>query len=185
MNSIIVELALFIILCGTTILGTYIFIAMTLSDFFDAPFVPTPKRIITMAVQEMHIKPGDNIYELGSGNGKFLITAAALHPQAQYIGIEKNPLLVWWARWSARRCNVQNRVRFVRTDILDVDLSQATGIYCYLFPGIMKKLESKFGKQLRNARVISLSFLIPHTTPIKTLDLGYTHVATTLYIYEF
>jgi SAM-dependent methyltransferase len=101
------------------------------------------------------IGPRDVVYDLGSGDGRIVIHAAERYG-ARGVGVEIDPILVWFAVRSARRAGVDDRVTFLRQDALTVDVAPATVVTLYLTPAANLRLRPILQAQLRpGARVVS------------------------------
>lgn len=97
----------------------------------------------------------DVVYDLGSGDGRIVITAAKRFG-ARGVGVEIDPRLVWFSRETARREGVENLVRFWNEDALVVDLSEATVVTLYLSPQGNRLLRPKLQRELAaGARIVS------------------------------
>jgi hypothetical protein len=134
------------------------------------PYVPTPDVIVDKVLEMGAIGPNDYLIDLGSGDGRIVITAAKKHG-ARGHGIDIQDKLVELARRNANTEGVADRVKFVRGDIMEADLSQASIITTYLLPSTISKLVPKFLKELKpGTRIVS------HDYPINPLN--YERVAS-------
>src|SRR6185369_2343725 len=86
----------------------------------DAPFMPTPSNAFATIMTSLDIGPDDIIYELGSGDGRFLIFCASREPSARYVGIEHDSLLHCTARCRQWLSGMRN-VEFRRGNFYNVD----------------------------------------------------------------
>lgn len=130
-----------------------------------APFVPSPQPMIDTMLTVADTTPGDSVYDLGSGSGDIIITAAGSFG-AQATGIEINEDLVALstARLAERR--LVPRARILHGDFLDVDLAPATVVTLYQLPAVNDLLRPLLEAQLRpGARVVSLDFPVPGWEP--------------------
>ncbi|MBV9159430.1 MAG: class I SAM-dependent methyltransferase [Candidatus Kaiserbacteria bacterium] len=171
--------------------GAFIVIALVhiISDAItDVPFVRTNRRSFAKITEALDIRSGDIVYELGSGDGRFLLWAARRFPEARFIGIELNPALVRYAAWRARRTGNPSNIEYRCADLFETDLRDATKIYSYLLTPIMNKLLPKLEVELKNVRLASCAFQFQDKKPMRTVRLsekrGY-HGEETLYVYEF
>jgi cyclopropane fatty-acyl-phospholipid synthase-like methyltransferase len=104
------------------------------------------------------VKSTDTVYDLGSGDGRIVITAAKKYG-ARGVGIELDPVLVKRAREHAAAAGVTNRVRFVTQDLFTTDLRPATVVTLYLLQSINERLRPKLVRELKpGARVVSHVF---------------------------
>lgn len=119
------------------------------------PYVPTPTIIVTEMLRFGEIKPGDFLLDLGSGDGRIPITAAKDYG-ASGMGIDIDERLVQLATDNAARAGVGDRVKFVKGDLFQMDLSQASVITTYLLPNTVTRLVPKILAEMKpGSRVIS------------------------------
>jgi len=124
----------------------------------DVPYVPTPMEVVSTMLELAAPSPDDSLYDLGSGDGRIVIMAAERYGTPG-LGVELDSGRVATARQSARESGVQDRVRFVRGDLFDVDVSGASIVSLYLLPSVNRKLRPKLLRQLRpGSRVVSHDF---------------------------
>lgn len=147
-----------------------------ISIFFGSPHVKTRKSIINSALKLADLKKRETFYELGSGSGDVLISAAKFNVHT--IGFEISPFYYLYSKLRMLRYkNIDIKFK----NILDVDLSYADVIYCYLLPKLLKKLAPKFKHELKkNARIISIGFQIDSLKLFKKIRTN-NH---TIYIYK-
>jgi tRNA A58 N-methylase Trm61 len=123
-----------------------------------APFVVTPPDVVQEMLKLAEVRPDDVVYDLGSGDGRIVITAAREY-SARGIGFELEPDLVRRARDDARRAGVGDLVEFHVQDVLTVDLTGATVVTIYLSREANLKLRPRLLSQLRpGSRVVSHQF---------------------------
>ncbi len=128
------------------------------TDGADYPFVPTPPAVVAEMLEMADVSVRDSVYDLGSGDGRIVVTAASRYGAAG-LGVELDSSLVAEARQRAAESGVDDRVRMVRGDLFEVDLSPATVVTLYLLPRTMEKLEPVLFRQLRpGARVVAHDF---------------------------
>jgi predicted RNA methylase len=133
-------------------------------------FVPTPYERMDGFFNLITVSPTDVVYDLGSGDGRLLF--AALEKGAgRVVGVELDEELVYQAWKTAKDKGLDDRARFIEGDVVETDLSEATVVFCYLFPSASEALRPKFEEELRpGARVIIESFYIDEWKPAKTID---------------
>src|SRR5438067_13102217 len=107
------------------------FAQMTARAKPDVIYVPTPQPVVEAMLELAQIKRTDIVYDLGSGDGRIVITAAKKY-DASGVGLEIDPALVKKARENAAAAGVSNRVRFVTQNLFTADLSKATVVTLYL-----------------------------------------------------
>ena len=121
------------------------------------PFVPSPQEVVDKMVELGGVKPGDVVYDLGSGDGRIVIAAAKKGAKA--VGFEIDGDLVEQSRENIRAAGVQDSADIRQQDILTVDLSQASVVTMYLLPDVNLKLRPNLLSQLKpGSRVVSHSF---------------------------
>ncbi|MBM3354306.1 MAG: methyltransferase domain-containing protein [Betaproteobacteria bacterium] len=122
------------------------------------PYVPTPQQVVERMLELAKVAPGDTVYDLGSGDGRLVIEAARRHG-ARGVGVERDAALVERSRAAAAEARVADRVRFIRGDIFETDLRQASVVTLYLLPVMMQRLSPKLRQELpAGARVVSHDF---------------------------
>jgi SAM-dependent methyltransferase len=131
---------------------------------FDAPFIPTPPAVVAEMLRVASVGPTDVVYDLGSGDGRIVITAAKEFG-ARGVGIEHDPELVARAAAGAERAGVAHRVKFVRQDLFQADLSEATVITLYLLPIQNHALRPKLQSLRPGTRIVSHDFAIGDWEP--------------------
>ena len=124
----------------------------------DVIYVPTPQRIVEAMLELAELKQNDVVYDLGSGDGRIVITAARKYG-ARGVGIEIDPALVKKAAENAVAAGVADRVRFVTRDPFTSDISEATVVTLYLLQSINERLRPKLVRELKpGTRVVSHVF---------------------------
>jgi len=137
-----------------------------------APFVEIPKEILGDIVKAMDVQPGSVVYDLGSGDGRVLEACYRKEPKAMYIGIDKAIAPYVCARWKLRRIK-DGHIRFLHKNFFKHDFSEATHIYVYLFPGLLKSLLPKLKKELKpGTKIVSCDFEFPEIEPEQIIDLN-------------
>jgi len=150
--------------------------AQSTAPSLDIHYVPTPTAVVETMLRLAQITPQDVVYDLGSGDGRIVITAAQRFG-ARGIGVELDPALVRRARADAVKAGVQDTVTFSQADLFKTDLSQATVVTLYLSPSINLRLESKLRRELRpGARIVSHRFPIGAWKPDQDVLVEGTHV---------
>ena len=155
------------------------------SNMLDVPYVPTPRKYFPIIIAALRIRDDDVIYDLGCGNGRFLLRCAREFPNAQFVGIERNWILYTQARFWKWRAGNSTNVSFRRENFYQTDLRNATRIYAYLLSGIMERLFSS--REQPGLRIVSRAFFIKGRTPIETIALSGragSHGQHQLHVYE-
>lgn len=124
---------------------------------FVAPFVPSPQEDVETMLELAAVGPGDYLIDLGSGDGRIVITAALRGAMAH--GVELDRELVTLAERRARDAEVADRVGFLQGDVFETDVAAATVVTLYLMPEVNLRLRPKLLAELRpGTRVVSNSF---------------------------
>ncbi len=116
------------------------------------------------------VRKQDVVYDLGSGDGRIVITAAKKYG-CRAIGYEIDRELVALSQEQARKSNVENLVKIEHKDIFTVDLSKASVITLYLLPTQNAKLIPQFSKLKPGSRIVSHEFQIPGVRPEKMVTV--------------
>lgn len=125
-------------------------------DGKDVIWVPTPQALVDKMLDMAKVTPKDRLMDLGSGDGRTVITAAQRGLRAQ--GIEYNPDLVELSRRNAERAGVGDRATFVTADLFATDLSKADVITMFLLSTINEKLRPRLLELAPGTRVVSNTF---------------------------
>lgn len=143
----------------------------------DVVYVPTPQPVVDAMLELAHVTRSDVVYDLGSGDGRIVITAAKKYG-ASGVGIEIDPALVRTARENAAKAGVSTRVRFVTQNLFTTDLSKASVVTLYLLQSINERLRPKLVRQLKpGARIVSHVFNMgPEWPPDKTITVDRSRV---------
>jgi len=131
------------------------------------PFVPTPQEVVDKMIDLAGVKTGDVVYDLGSGDGRIVITAAKKGARA--VGFDVDGSLVKESRENIRKAGVEERAEIRQQDILTVDLSGASVVTMYLLPDVNLKLRPHILSQMKpGSRVVSHAFDMGDWKPDKT-----------------
>lgn len=123
----------------------------------DAPYVTTPDNVVEAMLELGAVKADDYLMDLGSGDGRIVITAAKKRG-ASGRGVELDPNLVHVANRNAQREGVQQRVSFVSDDLFFADMSKATVISMYLGADVNQRLRPLLLKLKPGTRLVSHDF---------------------------
>ncbi len=122
----------------------------------DVVWVPTPQALVDKMLELVKLTPKDVLMDLGSGDGRTVITAAKRGARA--TGVEYNPDMVALSRRNAQKEGVGDKVQFIQGDIFETDFSKATVITLFLLPELNVKLRPKILEMKPGTRVVSNSF---------------------------
>jgi protein-L-isoaspartate O-methyltransferase len=149
-----------------------------------APYVVSPQQIVDRMLELADPKPGEAVYDLGSGDGRILITAVQRY-RAKAVGIEISDSLVQSTMERIQKLGLQNQARVIHGDFLQVDLSPADVVTMYLATDTNEMLRPNLEKQLKNgARVVTHEYAVPGWKPSmvdKDLPESKGHV---IYLYQ-
>ena len=121
----------------------------------DAPYVATPQPVVDAMLAVAGVTPDDVVYDLGSGDGRIVITAARRYG-ARGVGLDLEPARVEQARAKAQAAGVADRVRFEVQDIFTADIREATVVTMYLLPEVNLRLRPRLLAMLRPAHAYRL-----------------------------
>jgi hypothetical protein len=121
----------------------------------EVPYVQTPQAVVEAMLELAGVRGTDFVIDLGSGDGRIPITAAVRYG-ARGLGVEYDTYLVEESNANAARAGVGDRVRFVKADLFETDLSAATVVTMYLLPEFNLRLRPKLLAELApGARIVS------------------------------
>jgi len=150
----------------TLALGFLIYeIWRTWSHFFGGEWVPTPQNIVNRMLKAAQVNEDDTVYDLGSGNGKIVLSAAKLGANA--IGIELDPLRVLISKIKIKLAGLNN-AKVELGDLYKANIRDASVVTLFLLPKTMEKIETKMRKDLRKGtRIVSYRFVFKGWKPVK------------------
>ena len=128
------------------------------------PYVPTPQEVVDRMLQMAKVSTGDYVIDLGSGDGRIVVTAAKKHG-ARGFGVDINPTRIAEASENARKAGVTDKVAFYQRDLFQTDLSQATVITMYLLPRVNLELRPKLLDLKPGTRIVSHDFSMDDWKP--------------------
>ena len=123
----------------------------------DTPYVPTPQDVVERMLDMANVKPGEYLIDLGSGDGRIVVTAAQRGARA--FGVDLNPKRVEEAVANAAKAGVSERATFEVKDLFDTDISKADVVTTYLLPLVNLDLRPRLLEQMRpGARLVTHAF---------------------------
>jgi len=135
------------------------------------PYVPTPQRVVDAMLAVANVSNRDYVIDLGSGDGRIVITAAQKFG-ARGKGYDIDGELVERSTASAAKLKLSDRVRFEKRDVMQADLKDATVITLYLLPAMMLELRAKLMRELKpGTRIVSHDFDFGDWPPERTVHL--------------
>ncbi len=146
----------------------------------DVIFVPTPNDIVATMLKMAAVSKKDTVYDLGCGDGRIVITAAQKYG-ARGVGIDIDPERVAEATENVRKAGVTDRVKIIRGDLFEADISAATVVTLYLLTDLNLKLRPKLLRDLNpGTRVVSHAFSMGDWKPERTAEIS----GTTVYLWR-
>ena len=122
----------------------------------DVVWVPTPQPLVERMLDMAKVTPQDFLMDLGSGDGRTVITAAKRGLRAQ--GVEYNPDMVALSQRNAKEAGVSDKATFVKADLFETDFSKAQVVTMFLLPSINLRLRPKILEMKPGTRIVSNTF---------------------------
>jgi hypothetical protein len=126
--------------------------------------VPTPQEVVERMLQMARVGPTDYVIDLGSGDGRIVVTAAKQYG-ARGFGVDLNPDRIRESNENARKAGVTDKVAFYQRNLFETDLSQATVITMYLLPRVNMELRPKLLGLKPGTRLVSHDFSMEDWKP--------------------
>jgi len=126
--------------------------SMIVFSFFGPPAVPTPSKIIKEVLKEISPQKDDFFIDLGSGTGRVVKTVVREYG-VKGLGVEINPLFVWWARLTAKLGGLKN-IEFKRENFFKTDFAKADIVFMYLLPKYLSKMAEKIEKEGKTGTIV-------------------------------
>jgi ribosomal protein L11 methylase PrmA len=137
----------------------------------EVPYVPTHEKVVAEMLKVAKVGKNDVLYDLGSGDGRIVITAAKQFG-TRGVGVDIDPARVTEARENAKKAGVTDRVKFLQQDLFETDIREATVVTLYLLPEVNLRLRPKLLSDLKpGTRVVSHNYDMGDWAPLKTLQL--------------
>jgi predicted RNA methylase len=156
-------------------------------EMFLATFVPSPLPVIEHMLKLANLKPGEVLFDLGSGDGR-TVTMAAKNFSARAVGVELREDLAKKALNSIHENGLASRITIVNGDMFNVNLKSADVVFLYLTTSANEKIKPKLENELKKGvRIVSHDYEIAGWKPIKIENfcenpkIGYP--SHTLYLY--
>ena len=130
------------------------------------PYAPTPKRMIKKIIDELDIKKGDIVYDLGCGDGRFLFAAETKGATA--IGYELSPMVYYKALLT--KILKKSKVKLRQKNFYKANISNANIVFCFLVDTVMPRVAKKLKSELKpGAKIVSYGFAFPDWEPDKVI----------------
>ena len=123
----------------------------------SVPYVPTPQPVVERMLQMAKVTPQDYLIDLGSGDGRIVVTAAKKYG-ARGFGVDLNPVRIKESVENAATAGVSDRAAFQQRDLFETDLSDASVITMYLLPRVNLDLRPKILELKPGTRIVSHDF---------------------------
>ena len=149
------------------------------------PFVATPSDVARQMLIQAELKPGETVYDLGSGDGRMVIMAAREFG-AEAVGIELRKDLVKRALQRVSELHLERKVKIVNDDLFNIDTSSADVVTLYLTTSANKKVRPKLEEELDpGTRIVSHNYEMSGWKPYKTIKVQtHQHHTHTIYVYR-
>jgi hypothetical protein len=135
------------------------------------PYVPSPQSVVADMLRYAEVGASDFLIDLGSGDGRIVLTAAKVFG-ARGFGVEIKDELVKKSNEAAQKEGLADRVKFMKQDLFKTDMSQATVITMYLLPDTVNLLKDKFLKELKpGTRIVSHDYPLTGWIPEKYVQM--------------
>ena len=135
------------------------------------PYVPSPQSVVSDMLRYADVNADDFLIDLGSGDGRIVLTAAKVFG-ARGFGVEIKEDLVHKANDAAKQEGLADRVKFIKADLFKTDISQATIITMYLLPDTVNLLKDKFLTELKpGTRIVSHDYPLTGWIPEKYVQM--------------
>jgi len=149
-----------------------------------APYVPTPMAIVDSMLEAAHVTANDVVYDLGSGDGRIVITAAQKFG-ARAVGVEGQPDLCRQSRQRILALGLEDRVQVIEENVFHVDLSPATVVTMFFLTSSNERLKPNLEKYLRpGARVVSNQFPIRGWRPTEVVHVKRGAMDHSIFVYQ-
>jgi len=175
------------------VLNTALWLALTAVPGFSqqfggaenlAPYVPTPEAVVEKMLQAGHVKAGDVVYDLGSGDGRVIIMAAQKFG-ATGVGVELLPDLCRKTQERIRELGLSDKLRMVEGSALRVDVSPANVVTMFFTTLSNDRLKPNLERQLKpGSRVVSNQFPVRGWKPVEVAHVKTGSMDHIIYVYE-
>ncbi len=138
----------------------------------EVPYVPTPQEVVDGMLKLAGVNGADVVYDLGCGDGRFVVTAVKKFEAKRGVGVDINPERIKEAEENARQAGVSDRVKFIEKNLFEADVHEASVVTLYLLPDVNLRLRPILLKQLKTgSRIVSHAFDMGDWKPDKEQDI--------------
>jgi ubiquinone/menaquinone biosynthesis C-methylase UbiE len=148
-----------------------------------APYIPTPEVIVDRMLEAAHIKSGEIVYDLGSGDGRVVIAAVQKY-DCKAVGVEIRPDLCRQAQARIKSLGLDDRVTMMEGNVLRVDLAPADVVTMYFLTTSNERLKPSLEHMKPGSRVISNEFPVRGWKPMEVLHVKTGSMDHTIYVYQ-
>jgi hypothetical protein len=135
------------------------------------PYVPTPQVVVDEMLKLANVTAKDFVVDLGSGDGRMIITAAR-NFKASGLGVDIDKNLVELSNKQAKAGGVEDRAKFIEQDMFKADISKATVVTLYVLPDFMEKLRPKLLSELKpGTRIVAHDYYMSEWYPDRQFSL--------------
>ncbi len=153
-----VSTALATVLVVLALAFVFVLVSFVMPTLRGAPWVPTPNQTIRKMLVLSKLRPGEELYDLGSGDGRVVIVAASEFG-ARSTGVEIDPFRAYYSRLLIWLGGLRGKARVIRSSFYTVDLSRADVVTMYLLQETNDRLKPKLESELKpTCRVVSRVF---------------------------
>ena len=146
------------------------------------PFIASPPEVVKRMLELTKAKSDDILYDLGSGDGRILITAVEEFGVKKAVGIETREDLVKVSREEVKKRGLEDRITIIHGDFYQVPIGEADIVTLFLTTSANERLKPKLERELKDGvRVVSHDYEILGWKPVKVESLG----QHTIYLYIF
>ena len=145
------------------------------------PFIASPPEVVNRMLKLLELHKGETLYDLGSGDGRILITAAQNFGVGKAVGVETREDLVKQSREEISKVGLEDRVQVIHGNLLEVPIGEADAVTLFLTTSANERLKPKLEKELKDStRVVSHDYEISGWNPRRVENLE----QHTIYLYE-
>jgi SAM-dependent methyltransferase len=150
----------------------------------QVPYVPTPQDVVEKMLELAKVTSDDVVYDLGSGDGRIVITAAQKYG-ARGVGVEIDPELYRESSARVKELRLDDKVHIMCENMFDVSVHPATVVMLYLLTSFNEKLRPMLERELRpGTRIVCHDFHVPQWEPDKVVDVeSKNNISHKLYLY--
>jgi predicted RNA methylase len=148
------------------------------------PNIPTPQAVVDRMLNAARVKPGEMVYDLGSGDGRVVITAAQKFG-ARAVGVEIDPIQCRKAMERIKLLGLSDRVTILEASALRVDLTPANVVTMFFLTASNERLKPVLERQLKpGARVVSNQFPVKGWKTFEVVQMKTGKMEHSIYVYE-